>query len=50
MDALIMGKERADATFVQQSVYCLVTDAAMNTASYERFATGYHLTRKAMER
>ena len=25
------------------------SDAAMDTASYEQFATGYYLTRKAME-
>jgi acetyl esterase len=49
MDALIMGKERADVTFVQQSVYYLMTEAAVNTASYEQFATGYHLTRQAMK-
>ena len=44
-----MAKERGDVTFVQQSMYYPVTDAAMNTASYEHFATGYYLTRKAME-
>jgi acetyl esterase/lipase len=44
----LMAKERGDVTFVQQSMYYPVTDAAMNTASYEKFATGY-LTRKAME-
>ena len=45
-----MAKERGDVTFVQQSMYYPVTDAAMNTASDEQFATGYYLTRKAMER
>jgi acetyl esterase len=45
----LMAKERGDVTFVQQSMYYPVTDAAMNTASYEQFATGYYLTRKAME-
>ena len=45
----LMAKERGDVTFVQQSMYYPVTDAAMNTASYDQFATGYYLTRKAME-
>ena len=45
----LMAKERSDVTFVQQSMYYPVTDAAMNTASYEQFATGYYLTRKGME-
>jgi len=45
----LMAKERGDVTFVQQSMYYPVTDAAMNTASYEQFATGYYLSRKEME-
>ncbi|MFH9826538.1 alpha/beta hydrolase [Streptomyces bobili] len=45
----LMAKERGDVTFLQQSMYYPVTDAAMNTASYEQFATGYYLSRKAME-
>jgi acetyl esterase/lipase len=45
----LMAKERGDVTFVQQSMYYPVTDAAMDTASYDQFATGYYLTRKAME-
>jgi acetyl esterase/lipase len=45
----LMAKERGNVTFVQQSMYYPVTDAAMNTASYEQFATGYYLTRKAMQ-
>ena len=32
--------------FVQQSMYYPVTDARMNTASYEQFAEGYFLTAK----
>jgi len=49
-DALaLMAKERGDVTFVHVSMYYPVTDAAMNTASYDQFATGYYLTRKAME-
>ena len=45
----LMAKERGDVTFVQQSMYYPVTDAAMNTASYEQFATGYYLSRASME-
>jgi acetyl esterase len=45
----LLAKERGDVTFVQQSMYYPVIDAAMNTASYEQFATGYYLTRKGME-
>ncbi|MFF3844177.1 alpha/beta hydrolase [Streptomyces sp. NPDC002328] len=45
----LMAKERGDVTFVQQSMYYPVTDAAMDTESYDRFATGYYLTRQAME-
>jgi acetyl esterase len=44
----LMAKERGDVTFVQQSMYYPVTDAAMNTASYDQFATGYYLSRAAM--
>lgn len=45
----LMAKERGDVTFVQQSMYYPVTDAAMNTGSYDQFATGYYLSRKLME-
>ena len=45
----LMAKQRGDVTFVQQSMYYPVTDAAMNTASYEQFATGYYLSRTEME-
>jgi acetyl esterase len=45
----LMAKERGDVRFVQQSMYYPATDAAMNTASYEQFATGYYLSRKSME-
>ena len=45
----LMAKERGDVTFIQQSMYYPVTDAAMDTASYDEFATGYYLSRKAME-
>jgi len=45
----LMAKERGDVSFVQQSMYYPVTDAAMNTASYEQFASGYYLSRPGME-
>jgi acetyl esterase len=45
----IMAKQRGDVTFVQASLYYPVTDAAMDTASYDEFAVGYYLSRKAME-
>jgi len=45
----LMAKQRGDVKFVQQSMYYPVTDGAMNTATYDRFATGYYLTRKGME-
>ena len=45
----LMAKERGDVTFVQQSMYYPVTDAAMDTASYEQFAAGYYLSRTEME-
>jgi acetyl esterase len=45
----LMAKERGDVTFVQQSLYYPVTDAAMDTASYKEFATGYYLSRASME-
>jgi acetyl esterase len=45
----LLAKECGDVTFVQQSMYYPVTDAAMNTASYDQFATGYDLARKEME-
>ena len=34
----LMAKQRGDVMFVQQSMYYPVTDAAMNTASYDEFA------------
>ncbi len=45
----LMAKERGDVTFVQQSMYYPVTDAAMDSDSYEQFATGYYLSRRLME-
>jgi acetyl esterase len=44
----LMANERGDVRFVQQSMYYPVTDAAMDTASYEQFAEGYFLTAKGM--
>jgi acetyl esterase/lipase len=37
----LMANERGDIRFVHQSMYYPVTDAAMDTASYEQFAEGY---------
>src|SRR4051794_8814655 len=45
----LMAKERGDVRFVHQSMYYPVTDAAMDTGSYEQFAEGYFLTAKMME-
>jgi acetyl esterase/lipase len=45
----LMAKQRGDVTFVQQSMYYPVTDAAMDTASYQQFASGYYLARTEME-
>ena len=44
----LMAEERGDVRFVHQSMYYPVTDAAMDTESYEQFAEGYFLTAKAM--
>ncbi|WP_141585769.1 alpha/beta hydrolase [Actinomadura sp. WMMA1423] len=44
----ILAKRRGDVTFVQQSMYYPVTDAAMDTGSYREFADGPHLTAAAM--
>jgi acetyl esterase len=45
----LMASQRGDVTFVQQSMYYPVTDAAMDTDSYDQFATGYYLSRASME-
>jgi len=39
----LMANERGDVRFVQQSMYYPVTDAGMDTGSYEQFAEGYFL-------
>src|SRR4029453_2315249 len=44
----LMAGERGDVRFVQQSMYYPVTDAAMDTGSYEQFAEGYFLAAKGM--
>jgi acetyl esterase len=44
----LMAAERGDVSFVHQSLYYPVTDAAMDTDSYEQFAEGYFLTAKTM--
>jgi acetyl esterase len=44
----LMANERGDVRFVQQSMYYPVTNARMDTASYEQFAEGYFLTAKGM--
>src|SRR3954454_24893953 len=44
----ILAKQRGDVTFVHQSLYYPVTDAAQDTASYREFADGPYLTAKGM--
>jgi acetyl esterase len=44
----LMAESRGDVRFVYQAMFYPVTDAAMDTDSYRRFAEGYHLTAKAM--
>jgi acetyl esterase len=44
----LLAKQRGDVTFVHQSMYYPVTDAAQDTGSYREFADGPHLTAKAM--
>src|SRR5919112_1535382 len=44
----LMAADRGDVRFVHQSMYYPVTDAAMDTGSYDQFAEGYFLTAKAM--
>jgi acetyl esterase/lipase len=45
----LMAKERGDVQFVHAGMYYPVTDAAMDTPSYEEFADGPWLLRKSME-
>jgi acetyl esterase/lipase len=44
----LMAGDRGDVRFVHQSMYYPVTDAAMDTGSYEQFAEGYFLAAKGM--
>ena len=44
----LMASDRGDVHFVQQSMYYPVTDAGMDTGSYEQFAEGYFLAAKGM--
>jgi acetyl esterase/lipase len=44
----ILAKRRGDVTFVHQSMYYPVTDAAQDTDSYLEFADGPYLSAKAM--
>ncbi|TDE92687.1 alpha/beta hydrolase [Occultella glacieicola] len=44
----LLAKQRGDVTFVHQSLYYPVTDAAQDTASYRDFADGPFLTAKGM--
>jgi acetyl esterase len=44
----ILAKQRGDVTFVHQSMYYPVTDAAQDTDSYLEFVEGPFLTAKAM--
>src|SRR3954449_4747866 len=44
----LMAQERGDVRFVHQSMYYPVTDAAMDTSSYEQFAEGYFLSARMM--
>jgi acetyl esterase len=44
----LMAADRGDVRFVHQSMYYPVTDAAMDTGSYEQFAEGYFLLAKSM--
>src|SRR3954467_5100245 len=44
----LMAAQRGDVSFVHQSMYYPVTDAAMDTGSYAQFAEGYFLSARMM--
>ena len=45
----LLARARGDVTFVHQQLYYPATDAAMDTASYMKFAHSTHVGAKAME-
>jgi acetyl esterase/lipase len=45
----LMAQDRGDVRFVQHSMYYPVTDAGMDTGSYEQFAEGYFLFADGMK-
>jgi acetyl esterase len=45
----LLAKQRGDVAFVQAQMYYPVTDAKMDTYSYEKFVNGPLTTRKAIE-
>ncbi|MBW9092718.1 alpha/beta hydrolase [Microbacterium jejuense] len=44
----LLATKRGDVSFIHQSLYYPVTDAAMDTESYREFAEGFHLRADAM--
>jgi len=44
----LLATKRGDVSFIHQSLYYPVTDAAMDTESYRKFAEGFHLRADAM--